>query len=328
MNAIQQYALYNLLPALVGGAIAWAAIGSAIYLLGVRHGKLRLCLLSVPLLKSTLLLLGVGLVLPWPRDVFGTWHAQALSPTRVFPFFLLFTGAAIAARTLLAARARRQALAGATAAESSSPRLSKALDEVIQETHQRRQIIIDRCGFAPKLARPDLLVATSPLSSPLIVTDEAPTIVFPANLIDRLSDQELRGALAHELAHLELRTPFSCFSSASVQSLAVANPLASIMAGQLYREEEKACDDMAVAATGDPETYAGMLLKAYRFAHPRGGSMTATLQYVPQLLGLRPMLAERIERLMGDETPGERMGWQYAGFAAIWIGIVAVFFVQ
>ena len=174
MNAIQQFALYNLLPALVGGAIAWAAIGSAIYLLGVRHGKLRLCLLSVPLLKSTLLLLGVGLVLPWPRDVFGTWHAQALGPTRVFPFFLLFTGAAIAARTLLATRARRQALAGAAAAESSSPRLSKALDEVMQETHRRRQIIIDRCGFAPKLARPDLLVATSPLSSPLIVTDEAP----------------------------------------------------------------------------------------------------------------------------------------------------------
>ena len=326
MTALQQFAANNLLPALVGGVIAWASIGSAVHLLGVRNGKLRLCLLSAPLLKSTLLLLGIGLVLPWPRDVFGTWHAQSLDAAAVLPLFLVVTGAAIIARALMTARTRRDVLAGAADASSASPRLATALDEVMREVRRRRQIIVDRCGCEPRLARPDLLVSSGKTHSPLVVADNSPTIVFPAGLIDRLTDEELRGALAHELAHLELRTPFSCFSSATLQSFAIANPMAAIMAGQLQREEEKACDDMAVATTGDAETYAGMLLKAYRFAHSATGSVSRTLQYVPQLLGLRSMLAERIERLMADVSPAEKIGWQYAGFVFIWIGIVAVFF--
>lgn len=58
MSTLQQFALYNLSPALVGGTLAWAAVGAGVHLLGVRNGKLRFCLFSAPLVKSTLLLLG------------------------------------------------------------------------------------------------------------------------------------------------------------------------------------------------------------------------------------------------------------------------------
>ncbi len=326
MSTLQQFALYNLSLALVGGTLAWAVVGTGVYLLGVRHGKLRFCVFAAPLLKSTLLLLGIGLVLPWPREVFAAWHEQALGPSQVLPFFLLFTGSVIVVQSLLTSRSRRGALAAATPAETASPRLTGALDRVMLQLEERREILLERCGCEPGVKRPRLLVSTEDIHSPLIATDEPATIVFPEALIDRLGDAELHGALAHEVAHLQLRTPISCFSASWVQSLAVANPMATIMAAQLLGEEEKACDDLAVAATGDAESYAGMLLKAYRFAHPRRGTVVNTLHYLPSLLGFKPMLTERVERLVHDAPPGADMGRQYAAFAVLWAALVVLFF--
>jgi len=326
MDALAQFGLYNLLPAIVGGVLVWGLVAGGVYALGVRHGKLRLCLFSAPLVKSTLLLLGVGLVLPWPRVATEALHGQALPPSQVLPFFMLFTGAAIMLQSFLGARARRSAMSAALPAETASPRLSAALDEVMQRLEQSPAVLIDRCGYEPRLQRPRLLVAGPSVHSPLIATDEPPAIVFPGALIEHLSDTELRGALAHEVAHLQLRAPFSCFSSTSVQSLAIANPMATMMASQLLSEEEKACDDVAVAATGDADSYAGMLLKAYRFARPAPTAASERLHYLPQLLGLKPMLSERVERLVGDAPPGGGMGMQYAGFAALWTAVIVLFF--
>ena len=146
MSALEQFGLYNLLPALVGGALAWAVVGAGVYALGVRHGRLRFCLFGAPLVKSTLLLLGIGLVLPRPREVFETWHAAAFGPSQMLPFFLLFTGAAIAVQSLLTLRARRAALASAAPAETASPRLSAALDDVMLQLDERRRAVLTLMG--------------------------------------------------------------------------------------------------------------------------------------------------------------------------------------
>jgi len=326
MSTPAQFVLYNLLPAIFGGLLVWALVAVGVYALAIRHGKLRLCLYSAPLIKSTLLLLGIGLVLPWPREAAWSLHEQALTPAQVLPFFMLFTGAAILVQSFVSSRARRAVMSAATPAETASPRLSAALDDVMVRLERRRDVLVDRCGCEPRLERPRLLIAAASVHSPLIATDVPPAIVFPAALVDRLSDGELRGALAHEMAHLQLRAPFSCFSSTSVRSLAIANPMATMMASQLLAEEEKACDDVAVAATGDAESYAGMLLKAYRFARPAPTTAPDKLEYLPQLLGLRPMLTERVERLVGDAPPGRHMNKQYAGFAVLWATVIVLFF--
>ncbi len=326
MSGLSQFVAYNLAPAIIGGTLAWILVAVGVYALRIRRGKLRLCLFSAPLLKSTLLLLGIGMVLPWPRETFVQLQQHAVEPTRVLPFFMLFTGAAIIVQSAVGGRARRAALLGAKPAESVSPRLAAALDEVMESLDRCRAILVDRCGCEPPLQRPRLLIAGPSLQSPLIATEGPPAIVFPGPLVDELDDRELQGALAHEVAHLQLRAPFSCFSSSSVQALAIANPMAALMATQLLSEEEKACDDVAVAATGDTETYAGMLLKAYRFARPRSRTTSGALLRLPQLLGLKPMLTERIERLVGDAAPSANMGVQYAGFAALWAALILLFF--
>jgi len=96
--------------------------------------------------------------------------------------------------------------------------------------------------------------------------DADPVLVFPGSLVPQLTDDELFAALAHEMAHLTLEQPRWC-SSVVVQRLAGITPLVSLLAAQLHQEEEKACDDMAIAVFGRPEVLSSMLLKIYRFAH-------------------------------------------------------------
>ena len=326
MGTAQQFVLYNLLPALVAGAVVWAAIWGGIHLLRIRQGKLRLCLLAAALIKSTLVLLGIGLVLPWPREVFGTWYANAVPTTTVLPFFLILAGSSVVARSWLVARSRRLALQDSYPASESSPRLDGALDAALGSFERNRNDIVARFDCNPLPPRPRLHVTRRALHSPLVVTEGEPVIVFPEYLVGRLDDSELQGAMAHEIAHLHLRGPASCFWSETLRSFVAVNPMAAIMTSHMNREEEKACDDMAVAAIGEPDIYAGMLLKSYRFASERRGPLVGSLQYVPQLLGVKPMLSERIERLLDESAPHTDRPLQYAAFLLLWIGIFAVFF--
>ncbi len=128
MSTLQQFLLYNLLPGLVVGALAWVAVLGGIELLRIRHGSLRSCLLGFPLVKSTLVVLGVGMVLPWPREVFGAWHANALPLRTVLPAYLAMTVVVLTGRALLVRRSRQRALQDTLPAEENSPRLVRALD--------------------------------------------------------------------------------------------------------------------------------------------------------------------------------------------------------
>jgi len=324
MNVLSRFVLHNLLPALLAGGIAWLAVQAGLQLFRIRQGKYRICLLFAPLLKSTLVLLGLQQVLPWPAEVFGPWHVEALPAATVTPRFVAVAGVAILARSLLIQRARRAAVADAMPPRPGDRRLVTALQQAIvgYQTQSRMQCP----GCEPEPAQPTLMVTDGPLHSPLVITDRSPTIVFPSALAQRLDDQELTGAMAHELAHLQLRRPLNCFSSEWLRRFVAINPFAVLMAAQLRREEEKACDDLAVAATGDPEGYAQMLLRSYRYAHGTKRPLAGALQALPQLMGLRPALSERIERLIEGASPQESTALQTAAFVAFWILIFNTLF--
>ncbi|MFQ5796068.1 MAG: hypothetical protein ACE5JP_13610 [Candidatus Bipolaricaulia bacterium] len=94
MTVLGQFMLYNLLPSLVAGALAWLMVYAAIVSLKIQRASLRLPLLYVPLVKSTLILLGIGFVLPWPHGVFAAWNEHAVPPLVVLPYVLLWIGRA------------------------------------------------------------------------------------------------------------------------------------------------------------------------------------------------------------------------------------------
>ena len=131
--------------------------------------------------------------------------------------------------------------------------------------------------------------------------------------------------MAHEVAHLAVRAPFPC-SIEHVRGFATINPMAALMAAQLDREEEKACDDLATIALGGSDIYAEMLLKSYRFASGSVTPLMGRLQYVPQLLGIKPMLSERIERLLEAPMRAPSLRLQFFSACLLWGGVILVFF--
>ena len=68
---------------------------------------------------------------------------------------------------------------------------------------------------------------------------------MPQRLIDQLDELELEGVLAHEIAHVMLRQR-AWYSVSGWRSIAVFSPIARLVSQHAQREEEKACDEVAV----------------------------------------------------------------------------------
>ena len=130
MNIAFDFVRFNLLPGIAAGALMWGVVTLGVWLLGVRHGKLRLCLFVAPLVKSTLVILGVAPALAWRVAPFDAWFASAVPPATVVPWFLLATGAVLAARAAFDGKATARILASGTDDDPRLARLEQSLDRV------------------------------------------------------------------------------------------------------------------------------------------------------------------------------------------------------
>ncbi len=328
MLVVGQFLLNNVLPALFSGLIFWLAISASIAILRIEYGPLRLSLLYAPVVKAGLVMLGIGLPLPWPRDFFAAWHDQAIPVTRVAPLFLIWAGLVLLLRITLARRARQMALQDSIGADLTAPRLVQTLDRVMAAYQAADPCRVGTawatCCLDRPLRRPRLMLAKG-VSSPYIVAEDSePVLVFPGALITQLTDEELCAALAHEIAHLTLAQPVWC-SSMAVRQLVGIMPLSGLLADQLHQEEEKACDDLAIAVFSRPEVFASMLLKSYRFTRNASSPIAERIQDVQPLLGLKPKLSERIERLAHPNGLHDRLWLQRCATCVLWIGVILLF---
>ncbi|RKH46218.1 M56 family metallopeptidase [Corallococcus sicarius] len=85
-------------------------------------------------------------------------------------------------------------------------------------------------------------------------------ILISASLEGALAPLELRGALAHEEAHLRRRDPLAALLL-SFAGLLVPPPLARVFLSAYQTAAEEACDAEAVLAVGDGTVVAGALVK-------------------------------------------------------------------
>jgi Zn-dependent protease with chaperone function len=263
------------------------------------------CFISLAFFKSVFILLGLGLIFPWPGEIFASFHNLALPVTQVLPYFLLWSAGIYLLYWLVVRHARQTSLRTARPAPS---RLEDLFKNVMDDYRRNPcpQCEDDLCCPIEQ-DQPPVLLISDRLNSPLALTDGGePAILFPASLIAQLTDAELKGALAHEMAHFVLRRPSWC-SAGTLQKLTLIHPVAGLAGMYLHLQEEKACDDLAVSIVGQPEVYAEMLIKSYRFArqqaHP---TMISNLNLLPRLLGFKPTLSERIEHLFNTTTTLKR----------------------
>jgi beta-lactamase regulating signal transducer with metallopeptidase domain len=87
-----------------------------------------------------------------------------------------------------------------------------------------------------------------------------PAIVFPAWLLPQLSTEEIKVILLHELAHLRRRDDWTNLAQKIVKALFFFHPAVWWIENRLTLEREMACDDLVLAQTANPKTYASSLI--------------------------------------------------------------------
>ena len=103
-------------------------------------------------------------------------------------------------------------------------------------------------------------------TTPLLCTWRQPTVVVPRALLERLSPQQLRGIVAHELAHLLRRDPWTNTFVFLVKALLWWNPVVWWADRELRAAQELCCDAIAIDCCGvDRRGYATTLLQALDF---------------------------------------------------------------
>jgi Zn-dependent protease with chaperone function len=110
---------------------------------------------------------------------------------------------------------------------------------------------------------------------PLVVLDEdalvlhcagvrRPAVFVSRATADALDDEELAGALAHEIAHLERRDPALGWLLMAVRVVLWFNPVVQVVARGITQEIERRADERAAEVTGDRVAVASALLKVFR----------------------------------------------------------------
>ena len=87
-----------------------------------------------------------------------------------------------------------------------------------------------------------------------------PLIVMPASLMMALPPVQVEGILLHELAHVRRHDYLVNLLQSVVETLLFYHPAVWWVSSVVRREREHLCDDLAVAALGDPAPYVRALL--------------------------------------------------------------------
>ena len=328
MSLVQQFVFYNLLPAVAAGLLVWLFVLLVIRIFHIDQGALRLTLLYAPLVKSTLILLGFGLIMSWPYGFWSEIQDRAVPFHLVLPVLLVWLGLVLVIRQIAVNKMQNRLLGKIKDSEPALTRLEHSMNRVISAYQDCRGVLVGEgviCCLNTKSPNPSLYVSDESLNSPLIIMNgERPIILFPKALMDELTDDELDGALAHEYAHFQLRNP-ACCSSEGIKLISPISPVARLLTSQLAKEEEKACDDMAILAIGKPDVYAEMLLKSYRYSKNAQNPFSHILQTIPRLIGIKPTLYERIERLVNPKYLKTDRRLQNALACLSWFCLIAIF---
>ena len=144
-------------------------------------------------------------------------------------------------------------------------------------------------------ALPGLAAALGLRAPPVVFLDRDQPILFctgvrrHAIVISRgalrlLDGEELRAALAHELAHLARHDPAASWGVMGARALMCFNPAFQVLSRAIARDAEWLADERAAAACGDRLALASGLIKLHR-ATARGVPVRRTLPLAAALAG-------------------------------------------
>ncbi|NNE41010.1 MAG: hypothetical protein HKN14_08840 [Marinicaulis sp.] len=293
------------LTALWQGAIITAATFAAVRIFRIADASSRANIWSMAFFASVVLpfsifLPGAGIEISPPGDAqekefvtlaapaaYEFFHTSTSGPRRVIgyhdliaPVFLLFWIAGALWRTT-----------------------GLALDAAAMEKMRRESVRLSGAKFGlPE--NTDIRLHAS-LSSPIAAGLFRPSIILPAAIFEESCDA-LRGAVAHEFAHVKRGDLVSNCAEAAVLCLFWWNPSLYFIRNAIAENREMACDDHAVMQTKNTGEYASALVScAERAMTP--GLTTHALATSLGVAGGPSGLGRRLARLAdGNYTPQKR----------------------
>ncbi|HZH30459.1 MAG TPA: M56 family metallopeptidase [Pyrinomonadaceae bacterium] len=158
-----------------------------------------------------------------------------------------------------------------------------------------------------RVSRTVRLCESALVEVPTVIGWLRPVILVPASALTGLSAPQLEALLAHELAHIR-RHDYLCNLLQCVAEAALFyHPAVWWLSGRMRVEREHACDDLAVAATGDVLVYARALTTLETLRGQQGGARTLVvaadggilMQRIQRLIKVQPAQAGRSPLLAG-----------------------------
>ena len=141
-------------------------------------------------------------------------------------------------------------------------RLRRMVDGATPLTGTETGLQLRLLGAEMGLDLPPRLCASPYVPTPVVLGVLSPTVLVPESLDDRLTPDDLRMLLAHELAHVRRGDLLLALVPALARAVFSFHPVIRYAQREWITEREAACDAEAIAATeAPPAGYGALLLK-------------------------------------------------------------------
>jgi beta-lactamase regulating signal transducer with metallopeptidase domain len=172
------------------------------------------------------------------------------------------------------------------------------------------QLRVDALRRTLGITREVIVHVTNQVVTPCTARWLRPVVFVPTGLLFRAPADQLEALLAHELAHIARKDWLWNGAQCLVETVLFFHPAVWWLGKRIRQEREHACDDLAVAACGNPIALAEALASLAERRH--------TLA-VPTLPATGGSLMERIKRLLSVPPTRARRG-ALAALGALAIG--------
>ncbi|MGD0111924.1 MAG: M56 family metallopeptidase [Armatimonadota bacterium] len=281
-NLLVTIAGQHLLPALLASALIWAALALLFGPGRVRRPAYRVVFLYAALLKVMVatwqgegisclkldpaplrgyLAFSLPNVIGGDRAPLESGLVRAVVATSDFSSRVLATVLVLALgfcvyRWVRIAPIYRRMHIGTIVAPERFPRVHRAFGEIVTRAWQTR------C-WQP---RPQLVVVHDAVCLAFTMGIVSPVVVISGELAEQLGEPELRGVLAHEVAHVRRFDYVGRWFATVMRDLMVWNPAATAWYRQLVNEQEKASDEYAAFLLQNPGAVASGLVEVAAYA--------------------------------------------------------------
>jgi beta-lactamase regulating signal transducer with metallopeptidase domain len=158
------------------------------------------------------------------------------------------------------------------------------------------------------------LAVSEQVQAPAAIGFFKPLILIPAWCLRELSPAELNPILIHELAHLRRWDDWTNLAQKALRAVFFFHPAVWWLESQLSLAREMACDDIVLAQSVCPHTYAGCLVSLAEKSFMRRG-----LAMAQAAVSRMSHTAKRVSQILDGRRSGTTQVWKPA------LGLVAIF---